>query len=293
MDPTSQPELFVLLVMIAPAALAGVLMLVGTLVRRGKPLAWFGALAAALAYAVGHFFALPAPPSFPPAASNDALFWTAFIALAAGLAIGLRVRSRLSGAGIVALASAAATYFVLQRVAGRWSAAEQAQTFGGVALLSAIAWFGADRTASAARGVTAPLLLWIVATGVALAQALSGAASYASYTAALAAVLGAAIVLAFLRRETNYSDGLVAVVVTQIAALCAAGVHLAELPRGAGAALIVAPAFSALVGEPRAQSLGAKKALIVRAALVGAVVIAAVAWCAYEHTQRASSPYGY
>jgi hypothetical protein len=293
MDPVTRPALFVLLVMLVPAALAGVGLLVGALIRAGKPLAGGGAFVLGVAYLVGHFFALPAPPKFPPAASNDALFWAGAFATMAGVLIGGRERFKRFNALIVAGAACLATAYVLRRIVGRMSGSEQVELFGAVALLSALSFLGAERTAEKNSGTTSPFMLWIVATALALAHAFSAAANYASYAAVLAALLGAGIVVAFIRRNVNYSRGVSAVVVVHVAVLCAAGVHLAELPKAAAVLLMVAPAASALIGEGRTQAWGSKKALVVRAALVALPAVAAVALCAYEQAQRTSSPYGY
>ncbi len=294
MDPVTRPALFVLLVMLVPAALAGVGLLVGALVRAGKPLAGGGAFVLGVAYLVGHFFALPAPPKFPPAASNDALFWAGAVAAVAGMLIGGRERFKGFSALIVAGAACLATSYVLRRVVGRMSGSEQVELFGAVALASALSFLGAERTAERNSGTTSPFLLWIVATALALANALSGTASYASYAAVLAALLGAAIVVAFIRRNVDYSRGASAVVVVHVAVLCAVGVHLAELPKAAALLLMVAPAASALIGEGRAKAWGSKKTLLVRAVLVALPAVAAVAISAYEQAQRtSSSPYGY
>ncbi len=294
MDPISQPGLFVLVVMIAPALLAGAVLLVGDLARRGQPLAWIGALAAGVAYLLGHFFALTAPPKFPPASSTDALYWSGGIALAAGLAVGWRSRSVVVQAAAVALASAGATWFTLQRLVGRMESNESTVLFAAAALAPLVAFLGWERTARLARGWTAPAMLWIATSAAAACHALSGAAAYAANVGVLAAVLGAAVVLGFLRPNLNLAGGFGAVVIVQNATLAAAGAKLAELPGLAALALALAPAASALVGESRAQALGARKAAWVRAALVGVFAAIAIGLAAYAHFERKNaSPYGY
>lgn len=292
MDPYTRPGLFVVLVMIAPAVLAGAILLIGALVRRGQPLAWIGALAAGAAYLLGHFFALPAPPKFPAASSTDGLYWSGALALFCGVTIGRRKRAAATNALLVVIATCGAAFYVLQRMVGRMPASEQALVFGGVALLVALAVLGAERTAARTSGITAPLLLWISCTAAAICHALSGAASYATYTAVLAALLGAAIVVGFLKKDLNTSGGLVAVVLVQLAVLVVAGTRLAELPELAAALLLLSPTLAALVGESRAQSLGTRKALIVRAALTALPAVGAIGSSAFEHWQRSSSAYG-
>ncbi len=294
MDPISQPGLFVLVVLIAPALLAGGVLLVGDLVRRGQPLTWSGALAAGLAYLLGHFFALAAPPKFPPASSKDALLWSGALALLAGLVVGWRSRSRLTQWGVLVLAAAGATYLSLQRVVDRMDSGEATVLFVAVTISALIAFAGWERTSQQARGWTAPALLWLATSAAAACHALSGSASFATYVAVLAAVLGAAVALGFVRRSLNLASGFGAVVIVQNATLAAAGVKLAELPELAALALVLAPAPAALVSESRAKALGPRKAALVRAALVGVFAAAAVALAAYAHFQRKSaSPYGY
>lgn len=291
MDPSTRPGLFVLLVMIAPAALAGLLLLVGALVRRGQPVAWIGALAAGSAYLLGHFLALPAPPKFPAASSSDGLYWSGALALFCGVTIGWRARSAWANALMVAIAACGATFYVLQRLVGRMPGSEQALVFGGVAVLSALAYLAAERSAGRTSGITAPLLLWITTTAAALCHALSGAATYATYSALLAAILGAAIVVGFIKKDLNTSRGFAAVVMVQLAVLAVAGARLAELPMLSAALLLISPAGALLLGESRAHALGPKKALLLRAALTALPAVGAVALSAYEHLQRSSSTY--
>lgn len=289
MDPSTRPGLFVLIVMIAPATLAGGVLLLGASLRRGQPLAWVGALAAGLAYLLGHFFALPAPPKFPAASSADGLYWSGGLALFCGVTIGWRARAVWSDALMAVIAACGATLYVLQRVVGRMTTSELVVIFGGVAALVAVAYVGAERTAKRSSGITPPLLLWITATAAAVCHALSGAANYATYTAVLAAILGAAIVVGFLRRDLNTSRGLAAVVLLQLAVLAVAGARFAELPLLSAALLLLSPAAAAFLGESRAQSLGEKKALLLRAAMTALPALGAVALSAYQHLQRSSS----
>lgn len=291
MDPTTRPVLFALLVMLAPALLSGVVLLVGALARRGQPLGWIGALAVGAAYLVGHFFALPAPPKFPPASSSDALYWSGVIALAAGLILGWRSRAAWWSALIVAGATCGAIYFSLQRIVGRWGSEEAVSVFVVAAVAVALAFLATERIASKSPGAAAPLTLWIVATGCAIAHVLSGAVTYSSYSAVWAGTLGAALVLVWMRRDTNFARGLSAPVLVQLTTLCAAGVYLAELPRGAALLLILAPVGAAFVTDTRAQRIGPRRALVWRAILVAAPVLAATAWCAWEHAQR-TAEYG-
>jgi hypothetical protein len=293
MDPSTRPELFVLLVMVAPAIVAGVVLLVGALARRGQPLAWIGALAAGLAYAVGHFFALPAPPKFPPGEAAVACFWAGLLALFVGVLVGWRRRNALVNSVLVAIAACGGAYFVLQRMVARMTGSEQIALFGAVAIASVLSVLGSERTASVSKGAAAPLGLWIAATAAALSFVLSGVATYASYAAVLACLLGAALVVAVLRRGVDYSRGLSIFVVLQLTFLCAAGAYVSELPRLAAVLLTIAPALSGLVGAGRTEAWGTKRNLVVRAVLVGLPAVAAVALCAYERSQRVASPYDY
>ncbi len=293
MDPSTRPGLFVLLVVLAPALLAGVVALAGALVRRGEALGWIGAAAIGPAYVLGHFFALSAPPRFPPGAANEALFWSAGLALFVGVTVGLRKRASAVNALLVALAACGASWFVLKNLVARLSASELSVLFGGIGVGALVASLGAERLASAARGPTAPFCLWGVAAATAVCMALSGAATYASFCAVLAATLGAATVVGWLRRDLHVGRGLAAVFTVQLAPLVAAGAELNELPHLSALLLLIAPALPGLVGESRAQSAGAKRAALMRTALVALPLLVAVGLCVWERSQRVASPYGY
>ncbi|MBL8804109.1 MAG: hypothetical protein JNN27_19045 [Planctomycetes bacterium] len=294
MDPTSKPGLFVLVVLLAPALLAGLVLLGGDLVRRGQPLGWIGALGAGLAYLGGHFFALPAPPVFPPPSSDAAVYWTGAIALAAGIALGARARAAWASTAMVAIAATGAAAFVLRNFLGRMETPEVALVVGILLLASAASFAGVERTARAARGFVTPLVLWIATSSAAACQALTGSAKFAIYAALLSAVLGAAITVGFLRKQLDLARGFAAVIVVQHVALLAAGAYSGDLPKHAALLLALAPAASALVSEARATALGPRKTLLARAGLVAVVAGAALASSAYAYfANKSSSPYGY
>ena len=294
MDPTSNPGLFVVVVLLAPAFLAGLVLLGGGLVRRGQPLGWIGALGAGLAYVGGHFFALPAPPVFPPPDSAEAVFWAGAIALAAGIALGARARAAWASTAMVAITAAGAAAFVLRNFLGRMEPPQIALVVGTLLVASALGFAGAERTARSARGFVTPLVLWIATSTAAACQALTGSAKFATYGALLSAVLGAAITVGFLRKQLDLSRGFVAVILVQHVALLAAGAYSGDLPKHAALLLALAPAASALVSEARAAALGPRKATFVRASLVAVLAGAALGFSAYTYfASQSSSPYGY
>jgi len=294
MDPSSKPGLFVLVVLIAPALLAGLMLLGGELLRRGQSLGWIGALAAGLAYLGGHFFALPAPPVFPPPSSDAAVFWTGAIALAAGIALGARARAAWASAAMVAIAATGAAAFVLRNFLGRMETPEITLVVGTLLVASAASFAGTERTARSARGFVTPLMLWMATSATAASQALTGSAKFATYGALLSAVLGAAITVGFLRKQLDLSRGFAAVILVQHVALLSAGAYSGDLPKLAALLLALAPAASALVSEARATALGPRKALLARAGLVAVLAGVGIALSAYTYfANQSSSPYGY
>ncbi len=274
-DPQQDPALFALTALIAPAALAGTVLLAARKLRAKPEIGLFGALAFALAYPLGHRASLAEWPAWNPASANEALLWTGVIA-AAGAALAARL-PRAAAFGALAVAAAFATWLTLRRLFEHESTAQVASIVLVASCLAAQVAHSFDALADRALGVTAPLLLWLTTSAAALLIALSGSIICAQFAGSLAAILGAAITVAFLRRDTSFARGLCAAVVLQLVSLCVSAVYLGEFSRYAALLVIAAPSAALCVPNsmaPRKKVLLRCGAVLVPLALAVAITLA-------------------
>jgi hypothetical protein len=270
-----RPIPFVVYALLVPACIAGVALLVAR--RSPQALRFVAALAIGVAFAIGHAINLGAMPSFPPAESTQSLF---FVALAAALAGALRASARVPSAlaWIAALAVAAgAPWLLLRNLMKSWSTLQSTATLAVVAVATLALTAACDAWAERRRGARFPLVGWLVATATAAAVGLTGSVKYAQFAATLAAVLGAAVVFAWVEREASFSRGATLVVAVLIAAIGVACTELAYLPRTSALLLLYAPLAAiavdrgALAKQPGWKSWGIQLAAV---ALVLAIALA-------------------
>lgn len=289
MDLSSHPGLLLSGLLLGPAIVAGLCFLAGAR-RAGHAVAWLGALGFALGYLAGHWASLSDWPSLPPASSNESLWHAGAVAALGALASG-RVPSRWAQFALVGLFHCAALALLMRNQLADLPGGEVAGLFGfGFVGPSAVAVLF-DRFAERERGAGAPLALWGVATACAGAVALTGSAVYAQFSASLAAVLGAAVVVGLLYREASFTRGLALAVVPHAALLAFAGANFSELPRSASALLLLAPL--AVLALPPAFLERLPRAARIAAPLAATALPLAAALFLCWQAHRASSESSY
>jgi hypothetical protein len=230
--------------------IAAALLLVGTL----------GARLHGLALAIGVFVAywlLKALPAWPHElwAQPDGRQWLVWALVAAGLLATLEgcrvVRGRAATVG-AALLAAGAVFFVLQKLALRWSNADVFLHVGGGGLLAVLATLAGRRSMANAPTTMLPAVVWstlLSADAVLLTVAHSGL--LAQLCGACAAAVGAAAGTALWRRPfaLGVADG--GCLALAHVLFVGVGTHLADLPKLAALAAAVAP-FGLLLLQPTA-----------------------------------------
>jgi hypothetical protein len=242
---------------------------------------WGPPLALWLGYAAGHW-ALRGFPPFPPAESLDWLFWLAWAAGAAGC---LEAAGRSAGwvrFATRALVSAAAVWLILrarlQSSSGLASAGLVAAT--GCALLAL--WALLEGLAERRPGSSLPLVLWTTAAASSVSLVLSGSVVLGQLAGALAAALGALVVVSWWRPAAARFRGAPAVAAVALGGLWISGAVYSELPL-ASALLLAAAPVAAWEGEaPAVRRLKPWQATLARflAALIPAAVAVAIAFAA-------------
>ncbi|HKE01255.1 MAG TPA: hypothetical protein VKE69_09615, partial [Planctomycetota bacterium] len=224
MDPT-QALLFGVAL---PAAVAGVALLVAGVTR----LRFLAAAAVALAFAAA-FVEIVGRPSFPPKESTHWLPWVA----AAAVAAALLEPSPLLGKAVRAIACVAVPVVFLSRLPGSWT--EPTRVVWAAALVggTAVVWLSLDGLARAAAPSAMLAATWIVAAASAVAIGLSGSAVLGQLAGAVAAALGAALVLCVWKPASAVAPGVVPAVALLLPALWICGRFFAELPLSAMACL--------------------------------------------------------
>jgi hypothetical protein len=282
---------FALTGILLPAAIAGIVLLAGRKRRETFGPGRVGALAFGLAYLAGHVAVLGGLPEWPPQGSNPALFYAgAVAALGAALASPARLSSVVAGT-VLGLAHLGAAAWVVGRVISREPSPRPSMFAVAAFLIAAMVTMRFDRVASSSPGPWAPLWMWIVATSASVANLLSGTLIYAQFGAVVAGILGAAVVVGLLHRDTPFARGLVPAAYLQVLALCAAGRILANLPVPSFALLAGAPWLAALLVRGREKQWPeGRQRLVVTAAIVLACG-AALALAYADHLERSSAPY--
>ncbi|HZU96113.1 MAG TPA: hypothetical protein VFF73_05345 [Planctomycetota bacterium] len=244
------------LAVLVPAFVAGAALLL----RRPFAGAWGFALAV-VAGIVVLFHATLAEAIVPR------LALVAILAAVAG-SVGKREGLRL---GLLALASIAGPAVVLQVVPAETLSLKEKLVWGGAEALSIFAITAAvDLRAKTLEGPGLPILLWVVASGGALALADGGGDEKGGLLgASVAGALGALGVLSFVLPTPGAGRAAAPVVTTVLGSLWVFGYHLAYLPLAAGVVLLAAPAlvWSGVIVKKR-------QALLAAPAIVAATAVA-------------------
>lgn len=266
-DP-AHPLSFVLFLIVVPALATGLALLVAR--RRPELVRSLGALALGLGYVIGHRASLGVWPRIPPGDAKGATLWIAVAAALAGALRGSAKVPRAIGWLAFALIACGAPWLVLRNLMQRWTLGESLSTtlligVATVALASAL-----DSWSERRRGASFPLVACLIASVTALALFITGSAIFAQFGGTLAAVLGAAVVFAWIERDACFARGPTAFFAVLLASLCVSCVYLSGLPRTSALLFFYAP-LAAVVLDRRA--LASKPASTRAALLLGAVAL--------------------
>ena len=286
------PILFVLWGVLAPAVLAGVLLLLGaprsTAPQDGaRPQrAWTATLAFGAGCAVGHAATLGGPPPLPPVSATQVALLLPLLAAAIGLATAPRAVPRALAWVLRAGLCALVPWWLLRQLAKHWEPRDAWPVLAGSSLALGALWWGLEAWARRRRGASVPLVAWLVSAGGAAALILSRSAMAAQFATTLAGVCGAAVVVAWMRPGLSLAGGAMGVAAVVLAGVWLAGAYLAELPPAAAALLAAAP-LAAWLGETApVRRLAAWQAAAARLGMV-LVPVAVALWLAWRAAPEA------
>lgn len=169
---------------------------------------WVSSLAVAAAFVLADIGLFQGPP-MEPTAAREWLVWIAFAGALISPLEALHARARFPvRAGFVG----ALVFLLLRRqYENHWEGeGGLAGPFPevGIALLLALGgWYAVERIARIRPGAGAPLVLWATASALAVCCLWSSSGSYAQLAGALAAAMGAAVVLSWLRPGAWFAGG--------------------------------------------------------------------------------------
>lgn len=280
-----------------PAALAGFCFLISWRAWRRRTLArdghWGGAAAVALGYFAGHVLLA----SWPPIPPSKAVDWLAYLALAGGAA-GLTQRywgKRWYAAWPLMLLLGCLFAAVLLRsyIQHTWGRLEGILWISGLGVATAVLWNTLERLASKRTGASLPLSLWLICAASSTAFVFSGSGLLGQLAGALAAVFGAAVVLAWWAPGLSLASGTFAAFVPVYAGLLIQAYFYSELPFLSAVLLYLAP-FALCIGERRSiYYMRPWKAALKRLLIVGAPLAIAVGIAWYLIARTAGGEYYY
>lgn len=231
-----------------PAVIAGVVWLVSyRLWDRHAPAEnghWGGAIAFGFGYLAGHA-ALVSWPGFPPSSAEE---WLA--ALGVPLAI-IAANERFWGAKPWAAWPVRVICLMLfiwpqslSLFEYRWSPRETMLWLGGMAVAVSILWELTERLARRRAGFMLPAILWLVTVAASIALVWTGSAMLGQLAGALAAILGAAVVLTLWAPKLSLAFGAVSMWVLLFTGLLWQGRFYSELGLGSAVCFLAAPVFA-------------------------------------------------
>lgn len=267
---------------------------------------------AALGLAAGYAAADVALQGWPTLPPTDSTRWTLWAALALGTLAAVEVlvaafvagpgKSGRDGArfswgtrargGFRGLVCAAMPALILRPLFGStWSAGEG--MLWAVGLAVALLGLAASSEALVLRrpGAALPLALWATSAGSSIALVLSGSLLQGQLAGAIAATLGATIVLEWWRPESHAGRGLGHGATTLLGALWIAGRFYSELPASCAGLLVLSLVAPWAAELPPARRIEGRRAALLRLALalVPAALAALLAW----HQSPPLDEYGY
>ena len=267
-----------------PAVLSGLLLAVGWRVWKrdaeGVDGRWSGSLALAAAFLATYLAIAGAPSGILPGSDRTPTGLDWLFVLAAGAAVLFahpdpvlwrRLGVRLAVSGLT-------VWLVLKNAFANQLAGDAAIAwFLGLAALLLIVWTAADLRARRRSGASSPLVWWATAATLAGVAGLSGSLKLAQLSGAVAAALGAAVVLAWWRPRLSLAGGGVALASILLFGL-GLNAHFFSYTTGLDVLLIaVAPLAPFLRVLPFLNRLEGKKRTLVELALAGIPLAVALA----------------
>ncbi len=202
---------------------------------------WGGALALAMGYAVGHRV-LDGFPPYPPVSSRQTLFY---------LALGLGVfalfepfwsRAGLSRYSTRVIVCALAVLGTLRALFhNTWTAAEGWLWITALVAAAVILWTATEALAARRPGASVSLCLWFATVCASISMALTSSALLGQLTGALAATLGAAVVLSLWAPRVSLAQGGITLWVFLYSSLLYQAHFYSDLPLRAAILLYAAP----------------------------------------------------
>jgi len=237
-------------------------------------------LAVAAAFCIGYAGLLQGAP-LEPTGAREWLFW---LAAGGALIAPLERLTRRDPFFVRALFVGVLLKFVLERqYVNHWQGANDSGHFPGLALAVAIGisgWYAVERVARKSPGVGAPLTLWCLATGLALCSLWSSSGLYAQLAGTIAAAMGAACVLAWLRPGTWFAGGGAGLAWALLFGIGLAAHYYSQLS-AADALLLAAAPFAGLLADlPGLRQQRPQRRVLLRTVLV--LIPIAIA-CARTH----------
>jgi len=267
--------------LLVPALFTGAVLLLAWVSRQAAEQAsrgWLGALAVGGAFLLGQAAALGGLPQLPPAQADDRLFWLVAGAVALAGVESLLAERRWPRLVLRGVYPFFVPWFLLARLLER----RETVAVGGLGLALLLGWSALAAWSARRPGASVPLVLWSVTSGGALALLFSHTAKYAQLAGILAACLGAAVVVAWIRPSFALGAGAAGVVAVLLACFWIAGVWLAAtpLPVESAVLLAVSPLLATAAEVGPLSRLAPRKAVLARLALASAALVPAVflAW---------------
>ena len=174
-----------------------------------------------------------------------------------------------------------------------WERVEGLLWIGGLGLAIAVLWNMLERLSAKRSGASLPLSLWLFCAASSAAFFFSGSALLAQLCGVLAAVFGAAVVLAWWAPGLSLASGTLAVFVPVYSGLLIQAYFYSELPFWSAILLYLAP-FALWFGEKRRiYYMAPWKAALARLMIIGAPLALAVGIAFYVMGQSAGDDYYY
>ena len=274
----------VLLGVVPPALIAALVLLVAWRPWQRTPVenaGWGPTVACGLAVLAG-YLAIEGRPQFPPPEKWQWILYLGLAAMGLGLVdlIGQAARWRPRWTrGLAGPLAAAAALLMLRHP----SPEAQPLWKAGLGLAVLLSWAALEPLARRRPGASIPLALLLSLAGAGAVIVLSGNAKLAGLAGALAAAMGAAVVVAWWQPRLSLAHGAVVVVVVVLSGLLFLGqaYTYSSVPVVSFLLPIVAPAAAWIVEVPALRGMGAARALLLRAGAVLVVVAVAVGLALY------------
>jgi len=253
---------------------------------------WVSSLAVATALMIAYVGLLQGPP-LEPVGALEWLFW---IAAAGALFSPLETLGPRAAVLTRSLFVGGLLVLTLHRqYLNHWSGPDRESVFPDVAICLAIGlcgWYAVERVAKRSPGSAAPLSLWAMAAALALCSLWSSTGVYAQLSGAVAAALGAAVVLAWIRPGTWFAGGGAGLAFALLFAIGIAVHYYAQLDTTDALLLASAPFAGLLADLPPLRKLTGVRSTALRLALVLIPLAIATQHCYADYAAQDADPYG-